>query len=93
MQVELQVVQSSHGGSTRTPFDGQSISLTSDKFIIGRARDCHFCPDSKLLSRYHCVLLQDGYTVRIRDLGSKNGTFVNSQRTRFDVVLSNLLSG
>ena len=33
-----------------------------------------------LISRHHCVLLLDEYTLRIRDLGSTNGTFVNNHR-------------
>jgi pSer/pThr/pTyr-binding forkhead associated (FHA) protein len=37
-------------------------------------------PDSEFVSRHHCALLLDDYTVRIRDLGSKNGTFVNGRR-------------
>jgi pSer/pThr/pTyr-binding forkhead associated (FHA) protein len=34
--------------------------------------------DNSFVSRHHCALLMDDYTLRIRDLGSKNGTFVNS---------------
>ena len=86
MQVELQVVQSSRDRSTMV--DVESIPVTGDKFIIGRAGDCHFRPDSKLLSRHHCVLLLDDLAVRIRDLGSRNGTLVNGRRVLSDVVLS-----
>jgi pSer/pThr/pTyr-binding forkhead associated (FHA) protein len=38
--------------------------------------------DSNSVSRHHCVLLLDDYTLRIRDLASKNGTFVNRDQTR-----------
>ena len=35
---------------------------------------------SESVSRHHCVLLVDGDTVFVRDLGSRNGTFVNGDR-------------
>ena len=50
------------------------------KLLIGREEDCHLRPESEFVSRHHCVLLLDEYTLRIRDLGSKNGTFVNGRR-------------
>ena len=64
------------GGS----LSGQTIEVDHAKLIIGREEDCHLRPDSEFISRHHCVLLLDDYTLRIRDLGSKNGTFVNGRR-------------
>src|SRR6476646_1651257 len=65
---------------TNGPFAGQSIDIRGAKLIIGREQDCHLRPDSEFISRHHCALLLDDYTLRIRDLGSKNGTFVNGHR-------------
>ncbi len=62
------------------PLAGQTIAITPGKLLIGREVDCHLRPDSALISRHHCVLLLDEYTLRIRDLGSTNGTFVNNRR-------------
>jgi pSer/pThr/pTyr-binding forkhead associated (FHA) protein len=62
------------------PASGQTIPVVGGKLIIGREEDCHLQPPSEFVSRHHCVLLLDEYTLRIRDLGSKNGTFVNSRR-------------
>jgi hypothetical protein len=62
------------------PLAGQTIDIPHGKLLIGREVDCHVRPDSALISRHHCVLLLDEYTLRIRDLGSKNGTFVNNHR-------------
>jgi pSer/pThr/pTyr-binding forkhead associated (FHA) protein len=59
------------------PFRGQTFQIPRGKFIIGREPDCQLFIDSNFVSRHHCVLLMDDYTVRIRDLGSKNGTYVN----------------
>ena len=79
MIAELSVIGGAHAG--------QTIRLTEKKFQIGRGKDCHFRPDSRLVSRHHCVLRQDNDTLRIRDMGSKNGTFVNGQRIRREAVL------
>jgi pSer/pThr/pTyr-binding forkhead associated (FHA) protein len=59
------------------PFRGQTFEIPRGKFIIGRESDCQLFLDSNFVSRHHCVLLMDDYTLRIRDLGSKNGTYVN----------------
>jgi predicted component of type VI protein secretion system len=62
------------------PSPGQIIPIPPGKLIIGREEDCHLRPTSEFVSRHHCVLLLDAYTLRIRDLGSQNGTFVNGRR-------------
>jgi pSer/pThr/pTyr-binding forkhead associated (FHA) protein len=59
------------------PFRGQTFQIPRGKFIIGREQDCQLFLDSSFVSRHHCVLLMDDCTLRIRDLGSKNGTYVN----------------
>jgi pSer/pThr/pTyr-binding forkhead associated (FHA) protein len=68
---------------------GQVIPITAPKFIIGRADDCHLKPRSELISRYHCaVISEDGY-VAIRDLGSKNGVYLNGERVSMEHELKN----
>jgi pSer/pThr/pTyr-binding forkhead associated (FHA) protein len=62
------------------PFAGQKIAVSHGKLLIGREVDCHLRPESALISRHHCALLLDDYTLRVRDLGSRNGTFVNGRR-------------
>jgi pSer/pThr/pTyr-binding forkhead associated (FHA) protein len=62
------------------PFCGATFQVSGGKLLIGREEDCHLRPDSEFVSRHHCALLLDDYTLRIRDLGSKNGTFVNGRR-------------
>lgn len=61
-------------------FAGQTIEIPRGKLLIGREVDCRLRPENALVSHHHCVLLLDEYTLRIRDLGSKNGTFVNGRR-------------
>ncbi|MCL2005565.1 MAG: FHA domain-containing protein [Planctomycetaceae bacterium] len=59
---------------------GQVIPIAGERFVIGRADDCNLKPRSELISRYHCeVALRDG-TAFVRDMGSKNGVFLNDER-------------
>ncbi len=59
---------------------GMVIPITIPQFMIGRAEDCHLKPRSELISRYHCALLVESAYVAVRDLGSKNGVYVNGER-------------
>jgi predicted component of type VI protein secretion system len=61
-------------------FSGQTIQVPHGKLLIGREPDCDLRLESEFVSGYHCVLLLDDYTVRVRDLGSTNGTFMNGRR-------------
>jgi hypothetical protein len=64
----------------RGPLSGETIRVPVGKLLIGRETDCQLRLDSKSVSLHHCVLLLDEYTLRIRDLGSTNGTLVNGHR-------------
>src|SRR5262249_6084452 len=52
--------------------------------MLGRAEDCfvqfYGTARDQLISRHHCELDIDESSIRIRDLGSCNGTYVNTQR-------------
>lgn len=80
LQARLKVIGGKH--------DGQAIPLKSQKFLIGRESDCHLRTNSELISRHHCVFSVDDYAVRLRDLGSTNGTFVNDERVTGQLVLN-----
>ena len=67
--------------------NGALIPLPVGKFLIGREEDCQLRPNSELVSRHHCVFTNDNFTVRLRDLGSTNGTFVNGERLRGGAML------
>lgn len=60
--------------------DGKLIPLGTKKFLIGREHDCHLRPNSESVSRHHCVITIDDFSVRVRDLGSSNGTYLNGTR-------------
>jgi pSer/pThr/pTyr-binding forkhead associated (FHA) protein len=48
--------------------------------ILGRSRDCDLCIPLQVVSRRHCQLSQEGNTLKVRDLSSSNGTFLNGQK-------------
>jgi serine/threonine-protein kinase len=52
--------------------------------ILGRADDCHprfpMDQEHRTISRHHCRLDVNPPAVRVRDLGSRNGTFVNGEK-------------
>jgi predicted component of type VI protein secretion system len=79
LQAKLKVVGGKHHGKT--------IAVPKGKFLIGREQDCQLRPNSELVSRHHCVIHIDDFTVRLRDLGSTNGTFVNGNRVRGEMTL------
>lgn len=60
---------------------------TKTRLVIGRAEDCDVCLPHPMVSRYHALAerLPDG--VRLRDLGSVNGLWVNGQRVKDPVSL------
>lgn len=80
LQAELKVISGKQ--------EGAMIPLPLGKFLIGREEDCHLRPNSDLVSRHHCVFSTDEYSLRVRDLGSTNGTFVNGERLRGAVMLN-----
>jgi len=58
----------------------QAVPLNSNRTLIGRLDDCQVRVRSGKISRHHCeVVLEDG-ALKLRDLGSSNGTFLNQER-------------
>ena len=60
------------------PFQGQTLSLPEGEVSIGREPANQLWAADAALSRRHCSLVRNGADIRIRDLGSRNGTRVNS---------------
>jgi pSer/pThr/pTyr-binding forkhead associated (FHA) protein len=65
--------------------DGKEYTFADRKtYIIGRGPDCDLqmpCAEEfQTVSRHHCLLCVDPPTVRLRDLGSRNGTVVNGEQ-------------
>ena len=60
------------------PFQGQTASLPEGETSLGREPSNQLWDADAALSRRHCVFLRHGDDIRVRDLGSRNGTRVNS---------------
>ena len=60
--------------------EGLEIPLKKDKFLIGRAKECSVRASSEAISRRHCAIIRVKDKWAIRDLGSRNGTYVNDKR-------------
>ncbi len=58
----------------------KSFHLPSTVTVIGRRQECDLCIPLMVVSRRHCQVNMDEGRLRIRDLGSRNGTFLNGQR-------------
>ncbi len=66
---------------------GRVIELEGERWVLGRSPDCDVVLDVAAISRRHAILSDeasglsdeaDGFFVQ--DLGSRNGTYINSQR-------------
>ena len=60
------------------PLKGSVFPLAQPHFSIGRERSSALCIEDHAVSRQHCVIRNEGDRFKIVDLGSRNGTRVNS---------------
>jgi diguanylate cyclase (GGDEF)-like protein len=58
---------------------GRKYSLESPSQTLGRSNKCDIQIDQESVSRAHSKIVNAGRSVRIRDLGSTNGTYVNDE--------------
>jgi predicted component of type VI protein secretion system len=79
MKVKLKVVQ----GKLKDQ-DGESagleVTISKSRFVIGTASDCHMRCPSSVISPHHCEITVSDGKVRLRDLDSESGTFLNDER-------------
>ena len=57
----------------------EAIVARVPTFLIGRATDCDLRLTCPMVSRHHCELIVRDDYVAVRDLSSKNGTWVNDE--------------
>jgi len=63
------------------------VEIDAATFVIGKRRTNNLILDRPNISREHCVILQRNGGYFLRDLGSRNGTFLNEQRVTADTRL------
>lgn len=81
MQVKLKILKGSR--------KDKLLPVQGTKLLIGRGNECDLRPRTELISRKHCLITMTDSQVMIRDLGSKNGTFVNGERIEVEHGLQN----
>ncbi|MDD5327805.1 MAG: FHA domain-containing protein [Phycisphaerae bacterium] len=62
------------------------LSLPSSVTVIGRRHSCDLCIPLMPVSRKHCQINYDSDVLKIRDLKSHNGTYLNGKRINEAVV-------
>lgn len=62
------------------------IPVSSSATMIGRRQSCDLRIPLTSVSRKHCQLNHDNGVWRIRDLGSRNGTYLNGKRVEESVI-------
>jgi pSer/pThr/pTyr-binding forkhead associated (FHA) protein len=66
----------------RSDGERRSFSIARDMTVIGRREDCDLRIPLGEVSRKHCRLIRDGDSLKLEDLGSSNGTYLNGQRVQ-----------
>jgi pSer/pThr/pTyr-binding forkhead associated (FHA) protein len=66
----------------------REIPLPETIFLIGRDPQCHLRPHCPLVSKLHCAIAAWAGKVRVRDLKSRNGTFLNGQPVDGEVAVA-----
>ncbi len=64
--------------------DGErrSFSIARDITVVGRREDCDLRIPVEDVSRKHCRLVKEADGIRLEDLGSSNGSYVNGHRVQ-----------
>ena len=64
----------------------KDFPLPSTVTIIGRKHDCDLCIPLMGVSRRHCEINQDNGRLKIRDLDSRNGTYLNGKKVSESLI-------
>ena len=63
------------------------IRLREGTLLVGRSADCGLFLVSEAVSRKHAELTVSAGEVRVRDLGSRNGTFINEKPVQDGLIV------
>lgn len=59
---------------------GQEFNLVGRQWVLGRSPECDVVLDAAAVSRRHVILSEEEGQFTVKDLGSRNGTFINGKR-------------
>jgi len=64
--------------------DGQEVQqeFTNSQIAVGRQEKCDLCLVDTMVSRNHCIIMREGKGFVVKDLESRNGTWVNGRRIK-----------
>lgn len=65
----------------------REIPLPESIFLIGQGGQCHLRPPCQQVSGLHCAIAAWAGKVRVRDLKSHSGTFVNDEPVHGEVAV------
>jgi len=65
---------------------GQRWTIRDDQLVIGRGGECDLVLPERQVSREHIRIFRDGALYYLRDLDSKNGTWVNGKQVKNETV-------
>ena len=68
-------------------YKGKRVKLTDAETVIGRDESAKIRIATQELSRQHCLLIVSAAGVLVRDLGSRNGTFINGMPIAEETLL------
>ena len=61
-------------------YKGKKLLLPNEEVVIGRAKSCQIRDKSEELAEEHCALQPTPEGLRVQDLDTEQGTFVNRER-------------
>ena len=67
--------------------ESKTIQLKDGENFIGRLQACEIYVDDPSISRKHAVVTVRSGKVMVKDLGSKNGTFIGDKAIRAEVEI------
>lgn len=66
---------------------GQIIDLSGNEMILGRHPSCQIVLDNVAVSRYHASIIRRNNAYYLKDLGSRNGTYLNGRAIQQETLL------
>jgi len=66
------------------PEEGRRVPLPTGSHVMGRTEDVPIYLDDTSVSRNHAMVDHNGGVLKLKDLGSRNGTYLNSRKLKAD---------